>query len=135
MRNSVFCLPKSRAVLRNSLSMITTLSLSSSPGLAAGDPVAGKQFFALHCSACHATEPSVNKIGPSLAGVVGRKSGSAPGFNYSPALEAANITWDEQTLDGWLQNPMGEVHGSRMVLTIPHAADRQIVIAYLKTLK
>jgi cytochrome c len=74
-------------------------------------------------------------IGPSLAGVVGRKSGSAPGFNYSPALKAVNITWDEQTLDTWLRNPMGEVHGSRMVLTIPHAADRQIFIAYLETLK
>jgi cytochrome c len=56
-------------------------------------------------------------------------------LNYSPTLKAANITWDEQTLDKWLQNPMGEVHGSRMVLTIPHAADRQIVIAYLETLK
>jgi len=129
------CFPKSGAVLTNSLSMITTLSLGSSPGLAAGDPAAGKQFFALHCSACHATEPGVNKIGPSLAGVVGRKSGSAPGFNYSPALQAANITWDKQTLDKWLQNPMGDVHGSRMVLTIPHAADRQMVIAYLETLK
>ena len=129
------CFPKSGAVLTNSLSMITTLWLGSSPGLAAGDPAAGKQFFALHCSACHATEPGVNKIGPSLAGVIGRKSGSAPGFNYSPALKAANITWDKQTLDKWLQNPMGDVHGSRMVLTIPHAADRQMVIAYLETLK
>jgi len=46
----------------------------------------------------------MNKIGPSLAGVVGRKSGSEPGYNYSPALKAANITWDEKALDQWLQN-------------------------------
>jgi cytochrome c len=135
MINSILCLPKSRAVLINSLSMIATLSLGSSPGLAAGDPAAGKRFFALHCGACHATEPGVNKIGPSLAGIVGRKSGSAPGFNYSPALKAANITWDEQTLDKWLQNPMGDVHGSRMVLIVPNAADRQMVVGYLETLK
>ena len=114
--------------------MIATLALGLSPGLAGGDPAAGKQFFATHC-ACHATEPGVNKIGPSLAGVVGRKSGSGAGFNYSPALKAANITWDEQTLDKWLQNPMGDVHGSRMFLTVPNATDRQIVIAYLETLK
>ena len=85
--------------------------------------------------ACHATEPGVNKIGPSLAGVVGRKSGFAPGFNYSPALKEANITWDEKTLDQFLQNPTGDVHGSRMFLTVPNAADRQNAIAYLETLK
>ena len=96
---------------------------------------AGQQFFATHCGACHATEPGVNKIGPSLAGVVGRKSGSAPGFNYSPALKEANITWDEKTLDQYLQNPTGDVHGSRMFLTVPSAADRQNAIAYLETLK
>ena len=52
------------------------------------------------------SKPGVNKIGASLAGVVGRKSGSAPGFNYSPALKEANITWDEKTLDQFLQNPI-----------------------------
>jgi cytochrome c len=126
---------KTRAVLIHSLSVIAVLSLGSSAGLAAGDRAAGEQFFAIHCKACHATEPGMNKIGPSLAGVVGRKSGSAAGFNYSTALKTANITWDEKTLDQWLQNPMGDVHGSRMFITVPNAADRQNVIAYLETLK
>ena len=116
---------KTQAVLINSLSVIATLSFGTYTGLAAGDSAAGQQFFTTHCSACHATEPGVNKIGPSLAGVVGRKSGSAPGFKYSPALKEANITWDEKTLDQFLQNPTGDVHGSRMFLTVPSAADRQ----------
>ena len=73
---------KTQAVLINPLGVIATFSLGASAGLAAGDLAAGQQFFATHCGACHATEPGVNKIGPSLAGVVGRKSGSAPGFNY-----------------------------------------------------
>ena len=135
MGNRTLRLSKTRAVLINSLSAIATLSLASSAGLAAGDRAAGQQFFATHCSACHATEPGVNKIGPSLAGVVGRKSGSTPGFKYSPALKKANITWDDQTLDKWLQNPMGDVHGSRMFITVPGASDRQNIIAYLGTLK
>jgi cytochrome c2 len=114
MRNSALCLAKSRAVLTNSLSMITTLALGSSPCLAGGDPAAGKQFFALHCSACHATEPGVNKIGPSLAGVVGRKSGSAPGFNYSPlsrrqtsrgtnrrSISGSRTQWAKSMARGW----------------------------------
>jgi cytochrome c len=128
-------LSKTRAVLTSSLSAIATLALGSSASLAAGDRTAGQQLFATHCSICHATEPGVNKMGPSLAGVVGRKSGSAPGYNYSAALKAANITWDEKTLDQWLQNPTGDVHGSKMFITVPDAGDRQNVIAYLETLK
>jgi cytochrome c len=133
MGNRTLRRSKTQAV--DSLSAIATLSLGSSAGLAAGDRAAGQQFFATHCGACHATEPGVNKIGPSLAGAVGRKSGSEPGYNYSPALKAANITWDEKTLDQWLQNPTGDVHGSRMFITVPNVGDRQNVIAYLETLK
>ena len=135
MGNRTLRLSKTRALLINSLSAIATLSLGSSAGVAAGDRAAGQQFFATHCSPCHATEPGVNKIGPSVAGVVGRKSGSKPGYNYSPALKAANITWDEKTLDQWLQNPIGDVHGSKMFITVPNAEDRQNVITYLETLK
>jgi cytochrome c len=135
MRNRTLRLSRTRALLINSLSAMATLSLGSSVGLAAGDRAAGQQFFATHCSACHATEPGVKKVGPSLAGVVGRKSGSAPDYNYSPALRATNITWDENTLDKWLQNPVGDVHGARMFITVPNAGDRQNVIAYLESLK
>jgi cytochrome c len=62
---------------------MAALALGSSTGFAAGDAAAGQQVFASHCSVCHTTEPSVNKIGPSLAGVFGRKSGTEAGFNYS----------------------------------------------------
>src|ERR1700716_2335782 len=86
MEHRTLPLSKSRAVLITFLGAIATLSFASSTGLAAGDRAAGQQFFATHCSPCHATEPGANKVGPSLAGVVGRKSGSGPGYNYSPAL-------------------------------------------------
>jgi hypothetical protein len=65
----------------------------------------------------------------------GRKSGSAPGYNYSPALKSAGITWDEQELDKYLTNPPADIHGTKMVISVPNAEDRQNVIAYLKTLK
>ena len=135
MGNRTLRLSKTRAVLINSLSAIATLSLASSAGLAAGDRAAGQQFFTTHCSPCHATQPGVNKIGPSLVGVVGRKSGSEPGYNYSPALKSAGITWDEQELDKYLTNPGADVHGTKMLISVPNADDRQNVIAYLKTLK
>jgi len=86
------------------------------------------------CAACHSTQPGQNKIGPSLAGVFGRTSGSVPGYNYSAALKNAHLTWDEQTLDKFLQNPAGLVHGTKMFTSVPDANTRQRVIAYLKSL-
>ena len=77
----------------------------------------------------------MNKIGPSLAGVVGRKSGTAAGYNYSPAMKNANITWDDSTLDKFLAGPAGFVHGTKMFISVPSSTDRQNVIAYLETLK
>jgi cytochrome c len=121
MGNRTLRLSNTRSVLINSVSAITTLSLGSS-AFAAGDRAVGEQFFATHCSACHATEPGVNKIGPSLAGVVGCKSGSEPSYNYSAALKSANITWDEKTLDQWLQNPTGDVRGCSLPFLTPKIA-------------
>lgn len=108
--------------------------LATSTAGAAGDAAAGKEVFA-RCAACHSTTPGENKIGPSLAGVFGRKSGSEAGYSYSPALKASSITWDEHTLDQFLANPAADVHGTKMFISVPDAADRQNVIAYLKTLK
>jgi cytochrome c len=124
-------------------SIITPLAIAAATGAfvaassvvgAAADATAGQQVFA-RCAVCHSATPGENKIGPSLAGVFGRKSGSEPGYDYSPALKAANITWDEHTLDQFLTNPAADVHGTKMAISIPDATDRQNVIAYLQTLK
>ena len=109
--------------------------VGSSASFGAGDAAAGKQAFVITCSACHSAQPGVNKTGPSLAGIVGSKSGAVPGYNFSPALKAANITWDEQALDKFLANPSADVHGTKMVISVPDAEHRQNMIAYLKTLK
>ena len=86
------------------------------------------------CAGCHSTQAGQNKIGPSLAGVVGRSSGSVPGYDYSNAMKNAHLTWDPQTLDKFLQNPGGLVHGTKMFAMVPDAGTRQRVIAYLKSL-
>ena len=95
---------RTRAEVAAALGVIAALLAGSSPSLAAGDAAAGKQTFTTTCGICHSTEPGVSKIGPSLAGIVGSKSGAVPGYNFSPALKGANITWDEQTLDKFLEN-------------------------------
>ena len=97
------------------------------------DAAAGEKIFA-HCAPCHSTKPGENKLGPSLAGVFGRKSGTEPGFNYSSAIKAQNVTWDEANLDAWLQGPGKFVRGTKMIYSVPDEKDRQDVIAFLKTL-
>jgi cytochrome c len=86
------------------------------------------------CAGCHSTQAGQNKIGPSLAGVFGRTSGAVPGYNYSAALKNAHLIWEAQTLDKFLQNPGGLVHGTKMFATVPAADTRQRIIAYLKSL-
>src|SRR5436309_1368264 len=89
--------------------------LGSSPtALAADDSSAGQTVFATHCVACHSTQPGKNEVGPSLAGIVGSKSASVPGYDFSPAMKDANITWDDANLDKFLANPLGFVPGTKM---------------------
>jgi cytochrome c len=67
------------------------------------------------CAACHSLKPSVHLTGPSLADLWGRKAGTVDGFvRTSKALKAADITWDENTLNAWLANPQAMVPGNYM---------------------
>lgn len=103
-------------------------------GARAADRSAGKQYFQANCAACHSTSRGVNRIGPSLSGLIGRKSGTAPGFSFSPGLKEANITWTPGSLDSWLRKPVNDVHTTRMLISVPSQADRQVLIAYLQGL-
>jgi cytochrome c len=110
------------------------LAASTMPALSAADSATGQRDFAMRCAVCHATAPGENKIGPSLVNVFGGPSGSVSGFTYSTALRSAHLTWDDATLDKWLQNPSSLVHGTTMFVNLTSSNDRQDVIAYLKTL-
>jgi len=63
-----------------------------------GDAAAGRLVFR-KCQACHSMEPDKTILGPSLAGILGRKAGSYPGYSYSPAMKQADIVWDAKSLD------------------------------------
>lgn len=76
--------------------------------------LAGRQV-ALPCWTCHDLAGEVRKVGPSLLGLYGRRSGTAPGYAPSPALAAASIVWDDRSLRAFLSNPQGFVPGNRMV--------------------
>jgi nitrite reductase (NO-forming) len=98
-----------------------------------GDAVAGRQVFK-KCQACHSLEPGKAILGPSLAGVIGRKSGAESNFNYSPALKQAALTWDAATLDAYLMDPQKIIPGNRMPFPgLKTEQDRKDVIAFLAT--
>ena len=109
--------------------------LALSPLANAADVEAGKTVFK-KCAACHSDQPGVNKIGPSLHGVVGRPSASVAGFKYSDALTNLKTTWTPEMLDKWVTKPQDVAKGTKMVFPgLPNQADRENLIAYLATLK
>lgn len=116
--------------------LLSVVALSTSPALAAGDPVAGKKSF-IQCQMCHTAETGgANRIGPNLAGIVGSKAASKPGFAYSPALKKTGWTWNAKTLDTFIKKPAAAVPGTKMVYAgLADDTARANVIAYLTTLK
>jgi len=117
-----------------SLAFNFLLVIADTPGMAA-DVEAGKTAFK-KCALCHTTEAGKNKLGPSLFGVVGRKSAALENFNYSEAMKKFDHTWDEATLDQYLADPRGTVPETKMIFPgIKDKTERDDVIAYLETLK
>jgi cytochrome c len=113
---------------------VASLALGAEAGAAAAAD--GADIFNDNCAVCHSTEPGTNKLGPSLAGVVGRKSGSLGDYSYSPAMMKANLTWDKATLDKYLTDPQAMVPGTKMLFPgVKDANDRKALIDYLATLQ
>lgn len=93
----------------------------------------GEQIFKRSCGVCHSIQAGQNRVGPSLAGVVGRKSGTIEGYAYSTANKNSGLTWDAATLDKYLTNPREMVPGTKMAFPgLKDEADRKAVIAYLQ---
>jgi cytochrome c len=97
----------------------------------AGDVQRGKALYQARCIACHSVK--YNGVGPAHKGVFGRAAGTAPNYEYSPALKASGITWTPQNLDRWLADPEKLVPGQKMGFMVPDAQERADLIAFLKS--
>src|ERR1700733_5995846 len=98
----------------------------------AADVKNGKVVFE-KCAACHSLEAGKNDIGPSLAGIFGRKAASLEDFRYSTAMKQSNVTWDERTLDTFIEDPQAFIPGNRMPFDgLKEKQDRDDLLAYLK---
>lgn len=97
------------------------------------DVAKGEKVFAL-CRSCHVLDEGVNRVGPSLHKVVGRKSGSVPGFAYSEANKNSGVTWTPEVLFEYLEDPKAFMPGTKMAFPgIKDAQDRANLVAYLES--
>jgi cytochrome c len=107
------------------------LALATGPA-AAADAEHGKALYQ-SCAACHTERPDA--LGPSLKGVIGRKSAALEDFRYSNPMKRANLVWDEANLRDYIKDPQAKVKGNRMPYGgLTDAKDVDDIIAYLKTL-
>ena len=111
------------------------VTLSSTWAVADTDKRTGSDIYQAQCAACHSNKPGVNGIGPSLAGIAGRKAGSLAGFTFTPALHSFGLAWDTATFSQFLADPTKLVPGTAMTVMLPEAADRATLFQYLATLK
>ena len=99
------------------------------------DVAAGEKTFAL-CRSCHVLDEGVNRVGPSLYNVVGRPAGSVAGYSYSDANKGSGVTWTEEVLFEYLEDPKAFMPGTKMAFPgIKDAQDRANLVAYLASTK
>ena len=115
------------------LAGVLALALQGTSARADGDAALGEKVF-LKCKACHQIgEGAKNGVGPSLNGVIGRKTGMAEGYNYSEANKNSGLTWDEATFKDYIKNPKAKIPGTKMIFPgLANEADADNLFAYLK---
>jgi cytochrome c len=119
------------------------------PGAAsAQDAAKGEQVFK-QCMTCHRIGPDAkNLVGPALTGVIGRQSGTAPGFAYSTLNKSAGengLVWSDDLIMQYLPDPNAflkkfltdkgkadlAVGSTKMAFKLADEQQRKDVIAYI----
>merc|ERR1711941_110535 len=98
-----------------------------------GDVDNGEKLFKARCTQCHTiNKGGGNKQGPNLYGLIGRKSGAVPDYKYSPANKNAGVTWTNDSLYNYLENPKKYIPKTKMAFAgFKAPQDRADVTAYI----
>ena len=87
------------------------------------------------CVACHTlSDKEVQRAGPTLAGLYGRKIASLPGYRFSEALKTMDIVWTPETVSKLFEiGPNAYTPGTKMPEQhIGSAEDRRALTDFLK---
>jgi cytochrome c2 len=127
-----------KGIMKKALSltaMIAVLSVSAIGAANAADAEAGKKVFN-KCKACHTLAAGKHRIGPSLAGVFGRKAGTVDKYKFSKAMTEAGeggLVWSEKTLTEYLVKPRDYIKGTKMTFAgLKKQSDIDNLMAFLK---
>ncbi|MFY3385585.1 c-type cytochrome [Paracidovorax sp. MALMAid1276] len=107
------------------------MSVPTAPWVASA--ARGITVYAARCSGCHSED--AHRVGPLHRGVLGRRAGALPNYDYSPALRDSKLLWTRATLTAWLADPEAVIPGQGMDYQLEDARERADVVAYLATLK
>ena len=103
-----------RVIVKVLVTTVTVLTLG--PISSVADELSGEALYGLACAACHNSGVQVDhRVGPPLGKLNQRKAGSVEGYEYSAALSASTIHWNQAELTGWVLDSDRRVPGSRMV--------------------
>lgn len=96
----------------------------------------GRKIFESRCASCHeGAPPSTATLGPSLAGIVGRKAGTGPSGVHSRAMAESGIVWSRSSLRRFLSDPAREVPGTIMPVRVEDPKVLEDLLNYLETLR
>jgi cytochrome c2 len=109
------------------------LVLAATYGFAA-EPT-GEDLYRAKCANCHSLTPGMSTVAPDLHGVIGRKAGTVPAYDYSPALKQAAFVWTPEKLTQWLGSPHNVVPETEMSFPgLPDTKERAAVVNFLQQL-
>ncbi len=114
--------------------LASAFGIFTSTSAFAQDAANGEDVFK-KCRACHQIgESAKNGVGPLMNGIIGRKSGSIEGFNYSDANKSSGITWDKATFLNYIKDPKAAMPGTKMAFAgIKDEKDAADLFTYLES--
>lgn len=92
--------------------------------------------FNNHCRTCHSVKEGDNRLGPSLHNIYGAKAGASSSYaNYSQGMKSSGVTWDDATLDKFIENPDQVIPNNNMkpYKGIGDQAVRKQIVDFLKS--
>jgi cytochrome c2 len=124
---------RSRHLARAAL-VLAVLHLAAAVADELTDP--GKKIFEQRCRTCHGGPSAPDTaIGPSLAGIIGRKAGTGNSGVHSRAAIESDTVWTRSALRRYLSEPGREMPGTVMPVQVQDPKELDELLNYLESLR